>query len=151
MKKILGALQDLPANQHSQSSPIPQIMASQLVDPKGLPGFSSYFQQALYHKWDVLTFFSLISDGLGGVVMFNKISEPASLFKYSKWLSNIHLLLLRIIQNTSFFATFPLLNASYQKKWAIIFDWSWRLKKLILFFGFHELLKIKTCQISVWR
>ena len=44
--------------------------ASQLVDPKGLPGFSLYF----YYKWDVknsfdyvLTFFSLISDGLGSV------------------------------------------------------------------------------------
>ena len=46
--------------------------ASMLVDPKGLPRFS--FSMALYHKWDVkngfdygLTFFSLISDGLGSV------------------------------------------------------------------------------------
>ena len=66
MKKILGALQDLLANQHSQSSHNVELgwigCASQLVYP------------ALYHRWGVkndlayvLQFFSLISDGLGGV------------------------------------------------------------------------------------
>ena len=44
---------------------------------KGLPGFFYTFSMALYHKWDVkngftyvLTFFSLISDGLGCVYRF---------------------------------------------------------------------------------
>ena len=49
--------------------------ASYLVYPKGPPGFLFHtFSMALYHKWDVkndfayvLQFFSIISDGLGGV------------------------------------------------------------------------------------
>ena len=53
--------------------------ASQLVDPKWLPGFFHTFSMAFYHKWDVkndfvyvLQFFSLISDGLGSVIILNK-------------------------------------------------------------------------------
>ena len=80
MKKILGALQDLPANQHSQSSPIPQIMAELAVIVswqilKGSQDFLHTFSMALYCKWDVRNgftfvhiFFSLISDGLDGVL-----------------------------------------------------------------------------------
>ena len=79
MKKILGAIQDLPANQHSQFSPIPQIMAElaglvswQIL--KGSQDFLHTFSMVLYYKWNIknsfacgLQFFSLISDGLGGV------------------------------------------------------------------------------------
>ena len=52
-----------------------------MVDPKGLPGFHT-FSMALYHKWNVkndfaylLTFFSLISEGLGGVCWLLSISS----------------------------------------------------------------------------
>ena len=68
-----------PAHQHSQSSPILQIMAEldvlvswQIL--KGSQGFLHTFSMALYHKWDVkngfayvLQFFSLISERLGCV------------------------------------------------------------------------------------
>ena len=82
MKKIMGALQDLPANQHSQSSPIPQIKTELAVLGswqilKGSQDFLHTFSMALYHKWDVkngftyvLHFFSLISDSPGGVATY---------------------------------------------------------------------------------
>ena len=80
MKKIMRALQNLPANQHSQSSPIHSIMAGlamllswQII--KASHDFLHVFSMALQHKWDVKTgfsfalqFFILISDGLGGVI-----------------------------------------------------------------------------------
>ena len=54
--------------------------ASQLVDPKGLPGFFHTFSMALYNKWDVkndfayvLQFFSLIFDDLGDVYVFTAL------------------------------------------------------------------------------
>ena len=76
MKKILGAVLDLPANQHSQSSPILQIMAESIGWQilKGSQDLLHTFSIALYYKWNVkndfpyvLQFFSLISVGLGGV------------------------------------------------------------------------------------
>ena len=76
MKKIVGALQDLPANQHSQSGQIQTIMAGLDVlvswqTLKGSHDFLHTFSMALCYKWDVKTFalqfFMLISDGLGGV------------------------------------------------------------------------------------
>ena len=79
IKKILGALQDLPAYQHSQCSPISQIMAGLAVLVswqilKGPQDFFHTFNMALYHKWDVkndfpnlLQFLSLISDSLSNV------------------------------------------------------------------------------------
>ena len=80
MKKILGALQDLPAKQHSQSRPIPQIMAElavlvswQILNDSQDFFFHSFYM-ASYRKWNVkngfayvLHFFSLISDGLASV------------------------------------------------------------------------------------
>ena len=54
--------------------PITPNKSAGSVDPKELPGFFHTFSMALYHKQDVkndfaytLQFFSLISDGLGGV------------------------------------------------------------------------------------
>ena len=52
------------------------VLFSLLVDPKVSHDFFFHtFSMALYHKWDVkngfvyvLKFFSLISDGLGGVI-----------------------------------------------------------------------------------
>ena len=64
MKKILGALQDLPANQHSQSSPIPQIMTESAVLVSwqilhGSQDFLHIFSMVLqYHKWGVKTGFT---------------------------------------------------------------------------------------------
>ena len=78
-ESMMGALQDLPANQHSHYSPIPQIMTEMAVLVswqilKGSQAFLHTFSIALYHKLDVkngfaygLQFFSLISDSLGGV------------------------------------------------------------------------------------
>ena len=74
MKKILGALQDLPAKQHSQFSHslwnwagLAVLVTWQIL--KGSQDFLYTFNLVLYHKWDVnvLQFFSLISDSLGGV------------------------------------------------------------------------------------
>ena len=79
MKKILGAIQDLPANQHSQSghnlsnwAGLAVLVSCQMLN--GSQDFFHTFSMALYHKWDVkndfpyvLQFFSLISDGLGSV------------------------------------------------------------------------------------
>ena len=48
-----------------------ESMKKILVDPKGLPGFFSYFQHGFPY---VLQFFSLISDGLGSVWYVKK--EP---------------------------------------------------------------------------
>ena len=84
MRKILGALQDLPANQHSQFShnlwnwaELAVLVSKQVL--KGFQDFLHTFSMALYHKWDVknaftyvLTFFSLISDGLGSVLIFRR-------------------------------------------------------------------------------
>ena len=48
---------------------------TRIKSDKGLPGFFHTFIMALYHKWNVknvfayvLTFFSLCSDGLGGLI-----------------------------------------------------------------------------------
>ena len=79
MKKILGDLQDLPANKYSQFShnfwnwaELAVLVSWQILN--GSKDFLHTFSMALYHKWDVkngftfvLQFFSLISDGLGGV------------------------------------------------------------------------------------
>ena len=79
MKEILGAIQKLPAIEHSQFShnlgnwaELAVLVSWQLL--KGSQDFLHTFSMALYHKWDVkngfayvLTFFSLISDGLGSV------------------------------------------------------------------------------------
>ena len=81
MKKILAALQDLPANQHSQFSHnlwnwagLAELGSSQILKLKGSQDFLHTFSVALYDKWDVkngfayaLTLFLLISDGLGSV------------------------------------------------------------------------------------
>ena len=108
MKKIMGALQDLPANQHSQSSPIHSIMAGLAVLVCwqilwGSHDFLHTFSMALYHKWDVKSgfnfvhkFFMLISDGLGGVrrlVHFEPQSCSHSAYGYALSV-NFHLMLL---------------------------------------------------------
>ena len=105
IKEILGALQDLPANQNSQLNPFPQIMAELAVLVswqilKSSKDFLHTFSMALYHKWDVknsfayvLQFFLLISDGLGGVLIVlasNKASglpflETSNSTRFSKF------------------------------------------------------------------
>ena len=78
MKKILGAFLDLPANQHSISSLISQMMTGLAVLVswqilKGSQNFLHTFSMALYHKCPngmskmALPIFSLISHGLGTV------------------------------------------------------------------------------------
>ena len=79
LKKILGALWNLSAYQHSQSSPIHSIIAGLAVllswqILKGSQDFLHTFSMALYQKWDVKTGFTfaliittLISGGLGCV------------------------------------------------------------------------------------
>ena len=98
MNKILGALQDLPANWHSQSSPISQIMTglAALVSwqiLKGSQDFVHTFSMALYHKWDVkngftfmLQFFSLISDGLDGVMVLGTFKRDT----INEWIPRMH-------------------------------------------------------------
>ena len=74
--------------------------ASSLVDPKDSQDLLHTFSTSLYHKWDVkngftyvLTFFSLISDGLGGVlrktftskspvIFFRTLNRVTSLFAF---------------------------------------------------------------------
>ena len=80
INKILRALQDLPADQHSQSGHNLKNYAglAVLVSWQFLKGFQDFvhtFSMALYHKWNVkndfafvLQFFSFISDGLGSVI-----------------------------------------------------------------------------------
>ena len=93
MKKILGALQDLPANQHSQFShnsvkwaELAVLVSWQFL--KGSQDFFHTFSMALYHKLDVknvfayvLQFFSLISDGLGGVSSYSRAPRSSLLHK----------------------------------------------------------------------
>ena len=115
---MIQSLQDLPTNQHSQSSLIPKIMAefSVLVSwqiPKWLPGFSSY--SALYHKWDVkngftyvLQFFSIISDGLGGVILPSNIDKTlttrtGSRFQLTLELEVEYLILISFLELAFFF------------------------------------------------
>ena len=63
LKKILGALYQLTSTANSA-----------IICSKGSQDFHHTFSMAFYHKWNVkndfayaLKFFSLISDGLGGV------------------------------------------------------------------------------------
>ena len=102
MKKILGAIQDLPANQHSQFSHnlwnwagLAVLVSWQIL--KGSQDFLHTFSMALYHKWDVkngfafvLQFFSLISDGLGGVRLVCK-SKVKIIRRYCsyRWISRL--------------------------------------------------------------
>ena len=84
MKKIVEALLDLPANQHSQSSimaGLTVLVSWQIL--KGSLNFLYTFTMALFHKWGVKTgftfalqFFMLISDGLGGVNFMNFFQNP---------------------------------------------------------------------------
>ena len=68
MKKILGALLNLPANQQSQSSPFDSIMAELTVlicwqIQMRSQDFLHTFSMALYHKWGV-------KNGLSFVLQF---------------------------------------------------------------------------------
>ena len=97
MKKILGAIQHLSANQHSQFSPIPQIMTelAVLVSWQILNGSQDFlhtFSITLYHKWVVknvisfaLQFFLLISDNLGGVYCLVVTSHPRPIQMTNEW------------------------------------------------------------------
>ena len=65
-----------------------------MLDPRGLQDFLHTFNMALYPIWDVkngftygLTFFSLISDGLGGVnrLVKSQLIPVSTLGCYAKY------------------------------------------------------------------
>ena len=109
IKKIMRVLQDLPANQHSQSSPIPQIMAELAVLVswqilKGPKDFHHTLSMALYHKLDVKKGFAwLACASKQDVFELATLQYPIQIFKMFFWLEKF---LLDIGANSDEFNSF---------------------------------------------